>query len=199
MSALMLALDSATELASVALHDGERVLSETTWLAGREHSTRLLMEVERALARINRPARDVTGLVVTTGPGSFTGVRVAIGVAKGIAAGLGVPLWGVTALDVLSVSVAPRYATLRYVAGKPEGAIASANLEELVALVQPDELLVGDVPLDPGLLGKSVSPSVSLRRAGHLAELGWAAFRAGVPSDPADVDAIYLRSSHDVL
>ena len=70
---LLLALDTSTRIASVALHDGEQVLSETTWLAGREHSSRLLVEVEAALERIGRTPSDLTGLVVAHGPGSFTG------------------------------------------------------------------------------------------------------------------------------
>src|SRR5437879_9124122 len=99
---LLLALDTSTSTASVALFDGLRVLSETTWLAGREHSTRLLVEVDAAFERIGRTPAELTGLVVARGPGSFTGVRVALSVAKGMAAGLSIPLWGVNSLDVLA-------------------------------------------------------------------------------------------------
>ena len=55
----------------MALFDGLRVLSETTWLAGREHSTRLLVEVDAAFERIGRTPTELTGLVVARGPGSF--------------------------------------------------------------------------------------------------------------------------------
>src|SRR5947199_3873997 len=99
---LLLALDTSTSTASVALFDGQRVVSESTWLAGREHSTRLLVEVQIALERVGKHAEDVTGLVVARGPGSFTGVRVALSVAKGMAAGLQIPVWGVSSLDVLA-------------------------------------------------------------------------------------------------
>src|SRR2546421_11246693 len=88
---LLLALDTSTSTASVALFDGERVLSETTWLAGREHSTRLLVEVEIALERIGKTQTDLTGVVVARGPGSYTGGRVALSGAKGIAAALHIP------------------------------------------------------------------------------------------------------------
>src|SRR5437870_2637966 len=99
---LLLALDTSTSTAGVALFDSQRVVSETTWRAGREHSTRLLVEVEAALERIGRTVQELTGLVVARGPGSFTGVRVALSVAKGMAAGLSIPLWGVNSLDVLA-------------------------------------------------------------------------------------------------
>src|SRR5437588_7524862 len=98
---LLLALDTSTSTAGVALFDSQRVVSETTWQAGREHSTRLLVEVDAALERIGRMVYELTGLVVARGPGSFTGVRVALSLAKGLAAGLSIPLWGVTSLDVL--------------------------------------------------------------------------------------------------
>src|SRR3979411_2930269 len=98
---LLLALDTSTSTASVALFDGQRVLSETTWQAGREHSTRLLVEVDLASERIGRPPAELTGLVVARGPGSFTGVRVALSVAKGMAAGLSIPVWGVSTLGAL--------------------------------------------------------------------------------------------------
>src|SRR5438105_10850803 len=93
---LLLALDTSTSTASLALFDGEQVLSESTWLAGREHSTRLLVEVEIALERIGSAVEEVTGLVVARGPGSFTGVRVALSVAKGIADARAIPAWGVS-------------------------------------------------------------------------------------------------------
>jgi len=59
---LLLALDTSTSTASVAVFDGQRVLSETTWLAGREHSTRLLVEVDAAFERIGRTPTELTGL-----------------------------------------------------------------------------------------------------------------------------------------
>src|SRR5437773_8645123 len=102
MTQLLLSLDTSTSTASVALFDGQRVVSETAWRAGREHSTRLLVEVEIALERVGKNAEDLTGLVVARGPGSFTGVRVALSVAKGMAAGLQIPLWGVNSLDVVA-------------------------------------------------------------------------------------------------
>src|SRR5438067_339601 len=68
--------------------------------------SRLLVEASAALERIDRTPSDVTGLVVARGPGSFTGVRVALSVAKGMAAALGVPLWGIGSLDVLARAAA---------------------------------------------------------------------------------------------
>jgi tRNA threonylcarbamoyladenosine biosynthesis protein TsaB len=211
-SSLLLALDTSTSTASVALFDGQRVVSETTWLAGREHSTRLLVEVEAALERVGRTASELTGLVVARGPGSFTGVRVALSVAKGIAAGLSLPLWGVSSLDVLAHAGGKvdlpvravleagrgRYATGLY---RDEVAVEAprlATLDQLIALLVEETLLIGDVASDARTRLEAetpvcvADPAACLRRAGFLAELGWRLARAGDPGEPQSVDALYI-------
>jgi tRNA threonylcarbamoyladenosine biosynthesis protein TsaB len=209
---LLLALDTSTSTASLAVYDGERVLSETTWVAGREHSTRLLVEVEAALERIARDASHLTGLVVARGPGSFTGVRVALSVAKGMAAGLGVPLWGVGSLDVVAhagrTSELPvravleagrgRYATGLYRAGRRVEEPGTVSLDELVACVEEPTLVIGELSgeararLGRDTVARVAGPAASTRRAGYLAELGWLAAQAGERGDPGAVDAVYL-------
>ncbi|HET6315770.1 MAG TPA: tRNA (adenosine(37)-N6)-threonylcarbamoyltransferase complex dimerization subunit type 1 TsaB, partial [Chloroflexota bacterium] len=123
---LLLALDTSTRVASVAVFDGEQVLSETSWLAGREHSTRLLLEADACLQRIGHAPAEVTGLVVARGPGSFTGVRVALSVAKGMAAALQVPAWGVSSLDVLAYAAGPSELAVRAVLEAGRGRYATA-------------------------------------------------------------------------
>src|SRR5919198_1834343 len=159
---LLLALDTATGIASLGVHDGERVLAETTWLAGREHSTHLLVEVDRVLVRIGRTAANLTGLVVARGPGSFTGVRVALSVAKGMAAALNIPLWGVSTLDILAhaagivdLPVRPvvdagrgRVATALYRNGQCIEAMRGVTTSELVALMHEPTVVLGDLSAD---------------------------------------------------
>ncbi|MCA1645280.1 MAG: tRNA (adenosine(37)-N6)-threonylcarbamoyltransferase complex dimerization subunit type 1 TsaB [Chloroflexi bacterium] len=209
---LLLALDTSTSTASVALFDGEHVLSETTWLAGREHSTRLLVEVEAAFERIGRTATDLTGLIVARGPGSFTGVRVALSVAKGIAAGLRVPLWGVSSLDVLASAAGDstlpvravleagrgRYATALYVQGACVQPATLATLDQLADLVDEPTLLIGELGQEARARlaqhppARLATTAASLRRAGYLAELGWRQAQSGAPGDPVTTDALYV-------
>ena len=213
-SPLLLALDTSTSTAGVAVYDGQRVLSETTWLAGREHSTRLLAEVGAALGRIGREPSDLTGLVVARGPGSFTGVRVALSVAKGMAGGLGLPLWGVNSLEVLvraaGLTDLPvlavleagrgRYAIELYRGGAPADDARTASLDDLVASVTQATLVIGELDaaararLEGNPLARVAPPAMSLRRASYLAELGWLAAQAGESGDPRAVDAVYLGS-----
>jgi tRNA threonylcarbamoyladenosine biosynthesis protein TsaB len=211
-SPLLLALDTSTSTASVALFDSQRVISEATWLAGREHSTRLLVEIELALERVERSSQDVTGLVVARGPGSFTGVRVALSVAKGMAAGLGIPVWGASSLDALALAageahlpVRPvieagrgRYATGLYADGLAVGPPRLATLDELVRLIEEGTLVIGELGaearnrLEAEARARVADPAACLRRAGFLAELGWRAALQGDPGDAATLDALYV-------
>jgi tRNA threonylcarbamoyladenosine biosynthesis protein TsaB len=209
---LLLALDTSTTTASVALFDGVRVLSETTWLAGREHSSRLLVEVEAAFERVGRSTADLRGLVVARGPGSFTGVRVALSVAKGMAAGLSLPCWGISSLDVLAAAGGPsplpvravleagrgRFATALYVDGLGREPPRLATLEQLQGLIAAPTYVIGDLTdstraaLVQQPLAQLAPPAACLRRAGFLAELGWQLASAGVPGNVATLDALYV-------
>jgi tRNA threonylcarbamoyladenosine biosynthesis protein TsaB len=212
VSPLLLGLDTSTSTASVALFDGQRVLSESTWLAGREHSTRLLVEVQIVLERVGKRADDLTGLVVARGPGSFTGVRVALSVAKGMAAGLRIPLWGVNSLDVVAHAAGAvdlpvravleagrgRYATALYASGRCIEAPRLATIDQLIEIMTETTFLIGElseevrVRLKGHPLGRLADPAACLRRAGFLAELGWRAAQAGDPGDPRALDALYI-------
>jgi tRNA threonylcarbamoyladenosine biosynthesis protein TsaB len=212
LTPLLLALDTSTSVASVALYDGRQVLSETTWLAGREHSTRLLVEVDLALGRIGRSRESLTGLVVAHGPGSYTGVRVALSVAKGLAGGLGRPAWGVGSLEVLALAAEPaclpvravieagrgRYATGLFLDGAARGEPQLATCEQLTRLIADDTLVIGEVrhgDREVLLTNRHVrlaTAAAGARRAGFLAELGWRLAQAGVPGDPAALDAVYV-------
>src|SRR5688572_18486426 len=98
---MLLALDTSTGLASVALYDGT-VRAEATWQAGRNHSAEVLPEVDRLLRRQGLGPRDLRAVAVAIGPGSYTGVRVGVALAKGFAASLRIPVVGVCTLDVLA-------------------------------------------------------------------------------------------------
>ena len=84
--AMLLALDTATRLASIALFDGQRLLSEATWHSARQHTVELMPRAVEMLDRAGIGPQDLVAVGVAQGPGSFTGLRVALSVAKGLAA-----------------------------------------------------------------------------------------------------------------
>jgi tRNA threonylcarbamoyladenosine biosynthesis protein TsaB len=103
----VLAFDCAVSRLGVALvRDGVRLagLSE----GGRDQAARLLPAIESVLAEGATDRRALTLIAVTVGPGSFTGVRVGLAAARGLAVGLAVPLAGITTTAVLLAQAAPR-------------------------------------------------------------------------------------------
>jgi tRNA threonylcarbamoyladenosine biosynthesis protein TsaB len=104
----LLAIDSATATASVALYDltNSLLLAESTWQARRRHTQGLLVMTQALMAQLGVLPAQVRGLAVTTGPGSFTGVRIALSVVKGIGVGLPTPP-KVVGLPTLTVTAAP--------------------------------------------------------------------------------------------
>lgn len=96
-----LALDTATEACSVALEiDGQR-LSRFV-VSGREHSRHLPAMLHELLAEAGLSLTQLDGLICGIGPGSFAGVRIGVAYAKGLAAGLELPVAGVSSLAMLA-------------------------------------------------------------------------------------------------
>ncbi len=92
-------MDGASTDLSIALSESDgTLLADDGWSSAQRQSAELLPRVVALLARIDRPMRDVSAIAVGTGPGSFTGLRVAMALGKGLAVGLRVPMIGVPSL-----------------------------------------------------------------------------------------------------
>jgi tRNA threonylcarbamoyladenosine biosynthesis protein TsaB len=166
--------------------------------------------------------RDLAALGVALGPGSFTGLRVALSVAKGLAVAHDLALLGVPTLDV--VAYPHRWQSLPVCAlvqagrqrvcwalyGWPgenwqlEGEYRLSTVEEVAAAVaatERDTLIAGE--MWPGTVAtlqeklghgaRLASPAATLRRAGYLAELAWQRYERGERDDPASLAPIYLH------
>lgn len=99
---LLLAIDTTTSAVTIALHDGERVIAESTVLNLRAHGALVAPGIERVLADAGAGPEDVTGVVTGVGPGPFTGLRVGIVTARVFAFARGIPVHGVCSLDALA-------------------------------------------------------------------------------------------------
>ncbi|MDH6225504.1 tRNA (adenosine(37)-N6)-threonylcarbamoyltransferase complex dimerization subunit type 1 TsaB [Streptomyces sp. MJP52] len=99
---LLLALDTATPAVTVALHDGTDVVASSSQVDARRHGELLLPAVDRVLGAAGTGLDAVTGIVVGTGPGPYTGLRVGLMTADTFGAALGVPVHGVCTLDGLA-------------------------------------------------------------------------------------------------
>lgn len=98
----ILAIDAATKVLSIAVIDGDTVLATSALNVGKTHSERLLPIIEQTLKLASIELKSIEAMAVTIGPGSFTGLRIGISTAKGLAKTLGVNLIPVTTLEALS-------------------------------------------------------------------------------------------------
>jgi tRNA threonylcarbamoyladenosine biosynthesis protein TsaB len=103
---MLLALDTSTHLASLALCQNGEMLAEYTWDVGASHSVELLRRLEWLLKERGLTLSQVSAVASAIGPGSFTGIRVAVTVAKTLAFSLNVPLLGISTLDIIAYSQA---------------------------------------------------------------------------------------------
>lgn len=134
---LLLAFDTATETATAALVDGERLLGEQSTSAGR-----LLVEVESLLAEAGVRPADIDGIAVGIGPGRYTSLRMGLVSARMLSFALAVPVAGVSTLDALA-------------AGAPGALpVIDAARREVFSLVdgEPACLAPADLPVEPGRL-----------------------------------------------
>src|SRR5712675_1782059 len=100
----VLALDTATEACSVALLSGDECISRSAE-GGRSHAQQVLEMVEAVLAEAEGSLSMLDGIAASIGPGSFTGVRISVAVAQGLAFGAGLKVVPVTTLEALALQV----------------------------------------------------------------------------------------------
>ncbi|MGN1079159.1 MAG: tRNA (adenosine(37)-N6)-threonylcarbamoyltransferase complex dimerization subunit type 1 TsaB [Alphaproteobacteria bacterium] len=98
----ILAIDSAHGTCSAAYFNGDKVVSEIVEEMERGQAERLLPMVQDVLKRAGAGFEEIEAVAVTTGPGSFTGVRVGLAAADGIALAAGLPMIGVSVLETLA-------------------------------------------------------------------------------------------------
>lgn len=101
---LILAIDTATRSCGVALADGNNLIGEYTEGASLSHSSRLLPMIQALLSVSGRDKRELKGIAVTVGPGSYTGMRIGLATAKVMAAVLRIPVVPVGTLEALALS-----------------------------------------------------------------------------------------------
>ena len=99
---MLLALDTSTSQASVALVRDERLLAELSWEVGRRHSQELPERMSQVLRVAGARPADLSAVAVALGPGSFNGARVAVTTAKMLALTLNIPVYGASTLDIIA-------------------------------------------------------------------------------------------------
>lgn len=98
----LLAIDTSAPLCAAAIFDGERELGREVIDIGKGHAEHLMAVIDAALAAAGKAYADLTRIVVAIGPGSFTGIRVGVATARGLALALKVPAVGVSNLEAVA-------------------------------------------------------------------------------------------------
>jgi tRNA threonylcarbamoyladenosine biosynthesis protein TsaB len=149
----VLVIETATAACSVALLDGDRVVSARHELVGRGHAERLVPMIGEVLAQAGTNRADL--IQVDCGPGSFTGIRVGIAAARGLSLAWGVPVTGFSALALIAataredvgVAITGGHGEIfvqrfSHAPLAPVDALQSLK-PEAAALVIPDDLVLG--------------------------------------------------------
>jgi len=219
---MLLAVDTATHMASLALYDEAKgwVLGEESWYSANNHTVELMPRLVRLLEQQGIAPTDLTGLVVSLGPGSFTGLRIALSMVKGLALARGLPLVGIPTLDVVAhphlVQKRPVWAILQAGRGRicarhyayhrghwqAEEEYQLTTLEALCNQATEPTLFCGEIDARDseqiqqrlGSEATIASPAASLRRAAYLAELGWKRLSKGDTDNPSTLAPIYLHN-----
>lgn len=220
---IVLSIDSATEAASCAVLEDDKLLGEITFNFKKQHSVILMPLVDDLLKNLQLDLKDIDGFVVSKGPGSFTGLRIGMSMIKGLSQGTKKPFVSVSSLDALAYNMAytsgiicPIIDALRdnvYTAlySFKDGDLvmetdySALHIDELINLLKEKHqpvCFIGDaVPKFKSRLGESLSevsfapPHLNLVRASSLGELGLKLLKQGIEDNLYTSAPIYLRKS----
>ena len=169
---MLLAIDTATRLISLALHDGQTVAAESTWQTDQYHTAELAPQAALLLRRAGVEPAQLQAIAVAIGPGSYTGLRIGLGFAKGLALAQGVPLVGVPTLDGLMRAQPPR-------------------AERALAMLQAGRGRVSAAPY------RWDARHFHWKADGAVRVLEWTALAAELAAEPAEAGPVHVAGEMD--
>jgi tRNA threonylcarbamoyl adenosine modification protein YeaZ len=214
---MILAIDTSTDNASLALIRGDAVLAETNWRCEQNHTVELLPHLVSLLDEAKTGIGSISGVIVARGPGSFNGLRVGISTAKGLTFSLGIPIIGISSLEVVAYEHADRGLPVCAIFNAGRGEIAAAvyqrqdnkwrqlvaehitTVDALCSGIAAKTIFCGEFSpqlareLKERLKENAVIATTSPHRARLLAELGRQRLDAGDYDNAATLQPLYLR------
>jgi len=222
-SQVILALDTSTRNVGIALHNGFRVLYESSWTSQDYHTAELAPAIYDALQKAKIEIDEIGAISIAIGPGSFTGLRVGLALAKGLAIIRHLPLISVPTLDIYAAAqpplTIPLVAVLRAGRGKyavswfqmMNGCWEQNEKIELLTLIELAErilvptLVCGELTEEERIFLKHkhsfaqlASPAQCVRRPAVLAEIGWNLWQEKKLADPITLTPIYLHLNEPI-
>jgi tRNA threonylcarbamoyladenosine biosynthesis protein TsaB len=193
---LLLSLDTATDVATACLwRDGE-VVAEGLSRGRSTAAQRLLSDVHRLIDGAGSDSTDLEAVVVGTGPGTFTGLRIGIATARALGYGLGIPVYGVGTLDALLCGEGVEVACID--ARRGEVFCLGANIE--LGVYAPDLLATrvarGSVVAGDGAVRYRdvLAPGAIVPADGSPLHVPWARHHAGLRTGWGAPEPVYVRA-----
>jgi tRNA threonylcarbamoyladenosine biosynthesis protein TsaB len=216
---MILAIDTATDWVGLALHDGAAVVAEFGWRSRRTQTVELAPAVAQLWARVGVSPSDLAAIAVAVGPGSYTGLRVGLALAKGLALAQKASLIGVPTLDIVAAAVerletdlvivaqagrtrlwAGQYAWRDRRGWEPVGEPLLTQWADLVGRLATPVAFAGEIDAAAAKLIRRanraavvISPAAGTRRAAVLAEIGYGRWKKGQVTDANALAPLYLR------
>ena len=221
---LVLGMDTATRTASIGLVEENRIVGEFSLQVDRVHSKKLMPMVDQLLEAAGVEATQIEAIAVSAGPGSFTGLRIGMATAKGLAYALSVPLTGVSTLAGLCYNCIPADALLcpildarmsefytalyrweneQLVPVIEDSVMRREKLIQMLAGEEGPKIVVADQALESNLnLNEAFSGSIlyapphqALPRGVSIALLGYKQIENGAGDSLLSLQPAYLRRS----
>jgi len=217
---MLLALDTSTQFAGIALYEGAQVIGESVWRTQNHHTVEIAPALQDLLNRCGVHISDLKAIGVALGPGSFTSLRIGLAIAKGLALATRIPLIGIPTFEILTaaqpVQDLPLVVALQAGRGRlavgwyqPKGNRWESrseplvmSVEELAQSIETPTLVCGELSaVERVTLARKrrlvvlASPAASLRRPSYLAELAWKRWRSNKVDDPITLAPIYLSTA----
>ena len=212
-----IAIETSGKLGSIAIADSGRILAEEQFPHGFKHAAGAVAVIDRLTRSQNWTPRDLNEIYISAGPGSFTGLRVGVTIAKTLAFSVGAKLVAVPSAAVLAHNAPSGWQNCIIVLDAKRGQIFGArfaNESDQIKEIEPAHLdtiaemlarsprpvhLIGEgipfhqsaIPNDPAIL---ITPEESWRaKASVVAQIGWQMSLAGQFADPQTLTPIYIR------
>jgi tRNA threonylcarbamoyladenosine biosynthesis protein TsaB len=217
---MILAVDTSTQQIGLALYDGVSVIVEDIWFSQNHHTKELSPAISRLFSKCAMNPRDLTGLAIAIGPGSFTGLRIGLSVVKGMALFLHIPVIGIPTLDILAAAQPLQEIPLVALLKAGRGRLAACwydsdfrarkwisqekylvfQAEELSQLIDTPTLVYGELNGAERQVLEHKKPNIilgtpaqSIRRPSYLAEIAWQKMRNNQVDDVHSLTPIYLH------
>jgi tRNA threonylcarbamoyladenosine biosynthesis protein TsaB len=217
---MILAIDTATQYAGLALYNPDGLQAEESWYTGRNHTVELAPRLARMLKSARLNVSDLSALAVSIGPGSFTGLRIGLAVAKGLALPHKLPVIGIPTLEITAYPFRkqplPIWAIAQAGRSRILAACYSPKEDDLQQLVEPfittvealaqriDQpvLCAGEIDVQAAKTLRQnshakahiASPADRLRRPGYLAEIAVRRLEDNAQDDPDALVPLYVST-----